>query len=170
MAVSKIKSATDILRLWQNKHNTQEINYPAIIKWAIENGYYHAEPITPEQQLEADLRRAVKRATWTNPQGQKVRIYGIPRVIFEDEVLTLSPVDMRVAKPDIAKTVQDANFEGIGNDVKRHSIENQSYNDNNPYGATLERYDYNFNQLAEEARMTGEYDDSFDEEDFDEES
>jgi hypothetical protein len=115
------------------------------------------------------LRQAVKRATWTNPQGQKVRIYGIPRVVFEGETLTLSPVDMRVAKPDIAKNVLDANFEGIGNDVKRHSIETQSYNDNNPYGTGLEPYDYDFNQLAEEARMTGEYDDSFDEEDFDEE-
>lgn len=170
MAVTKDKTASDILRLWQNKHHTEEINYPAITKWAIAMGYYHGEPITPEQQLEADLRQVVKRATWTNPQGKKVRIYGIPRVVFEGEVLTLSPVDMRVAKPEIAKTVQDANFEGIGNDVKRHSIETQSYDDNNPYGATLPLYDYDFNKLAEKAKMTGEYDDSFDEEGFDEES
>lgn len=165
----RYKTAADILRLWQNKNQTEEINYPAIVKWAIEMGYYQGEPITPEQQLEADLRRVVKRATYTNPQGQKVRIYGIPRVAFEGEVLTLSPVDMRVAKPDIAKNVLDANYEGIGNDVKRHSIETKSYNDNNLYGSALPPYDYNFNHIAEEARLTGEYDDSFNEEDFDEE-
>lgn len=169
MAETKTKKATDIIKLWQNKHNTEEVDYKAITKWAIENRYYEKEPITPEQQCEADLRRAVKSATWVNPKGKKVRIYGIPRVVFEGELLTLSPVDMRVAKPDIAKTVQDANFDGIGNDVKRHSIETESYNDNNLYGVALPLYDYNFNKLAEEAIASGEYDDSFDEEDFNEE-
>ncbi|MBX3282362.1 MAG: hypothetical protein KF756_07795 [Acidobacteria bacterium] len=163
---AKTKTATQIIKLWQNKNNTAEVDYPAIIKWAIENNYYKAEPITPEQQLEADLRRAVKNAHWTNPKGKKVRTYGIPRIMFEGEMLTLSPVDMRVAKPDIAKVVQDANFNGIKNDVKRHSIETESYNDNNPYDAKLPLYDYDLNAVAEEARLSGEYDDSFDDEDL----
>ncbi len=168
MRVSQGKKLGDVIRVWQNQHHTEEIDYKAITKWAISQGYYDKEPITREQQCEADLRRAVKNATWIDPQGRKVRIYGIPRIVFEDEVLTLSPVDMRITKPEMAKNVQDANFEGIGNDVRRHSIETESYNDNNPYSAQLPLYDYDFNAIAEEARMTGEYNDNYDEDDFNE--
>ena len=165
--VNKSKKATEILKLYQNKYNTTEVPYEEIVKFAKDNNLIgDVAPITTEQQLEADLRRVVKRATWKNPQGKEVRIYGIPRIMFEDEVLTLSPVDMRYAKPDIAEIVQNANFKGIENDVRRHSIETQSYNDNNFFGATLPFYDYNLNHIADEARMTGEYDDSYDEGDF----
>ena len=165
--VSKSKKATEILKLYQNKYNTTEVPYEEIVKFARDNNLLEdVEPITPEQQLQADLHQVVKRATHIDPQGRKVRIYGIPRIVFEDEVLTLSPVDMRAAEPDIAKAVQDANFVGIRNDVKRHSIETQSYNDNNLFDALLPFYDYNFNPVADEVRMSGEYDDSYDEDDF----
>jgi hypothetical protein len=170
--VSQVKKSTDLIRLWQNLNNTEEIDYTAIKKWADKT------PPTLEEMCEADLRRAVKKATWINPRGEKVRIYGIPRIIFEDEVLTLAPVDMRYAKPEMAKNVQDANYKGIGNDVKRHSIETRSYNENNPYGTDLlPFYDYDFNPSAQEALTTGQYgvsttelyDDSFDEDKFNEE-
>lgn len=161
-------SGREIIDLWQKINNTNEIDYKAIRKFAVDNGLFKGKTITPEEQCEVLLKRAVKSATYTDPQGRKVRIFGIPRVIFEGEVLALSPVDMRVAKPDIAKSVQDANYEGIKNDVKRHSVETESYNDNNPYQARLPFYDYDLNSVADEARATGEYDDSFDDEDFDE--
>lgn len=175
MARSQVKKSTDLIRLWQNLHKTEEVDYGAITKWAIEKGYYEKTPPTQEELCEADLRRAVKKATWVNPRGEKIRIYGIPRLVFEGEVLTSAPVDMRYAKPEIAKNVQDANYQGIENDVKRHSIETRSYNENNPYQERLPLYDYNFNVAATEALTTGQhnasfdYDDSFDEEEFDKE-
>lgn len=165
--VNKSKRATEILKLYQNKFDTTEVHYEEIIQFAKDNNLIaDVEPITPEQQLEADLRRVVKKATWVNPKGDVVKIYGIPRVKFEDEVLVLDPVDMRYAKPDIAQIVQDANFKGIESDVRRHSIETQSYNDNNFFDATLPFYNYDLNHIADEARMTGEYDDSYDEDEF----
>ncbi len=169
MAVSQRKKNSDIIRLWQNLNKTEEIDYPSIIKWAITQNLYDKEPPTLEEMLEADLRRAVKNATHIDPQGRKIRTYGVPRVLIENEVFTLAPVDMRYAKPEIAETVQDANFKGIVSDVKRHSIETQSYNDNNPYQATLPLYDYCMTKHAEAALAAGTYDDSFDEDSFDEE-
>lgn len=166
MAGTKTQTSFKLIQLWQNLHNTNEIDYKAISDWAVEKGYYKKKPITAEEQCEADLRKAVKHATYKDPQERKVRIFGIPRIEFEGEMLTLSPVDMRVAKPDIAKNVFESNYKGIANDVKRHSIEKQSYDNNNPYGATLPMFDYNFNQVAAEAVMTGQYDDSYNEEEF----
>lgn len=167
---NKNLSGREIIDLWQKINNTNEIDYKAISKFAKDHKLVKIQPLSVEEQIEQRLREAVKRATYIDPQGRKVRIFGIPRVIFEGELLTLSPVDMRVTKPDIAKTVQDANFEGIGNDVKRHSVETESYNENNPYGATLPFYNYDFNHLAEQARIDGQYDDSFDEDDFNEDN
>ena len=162
-------SGREIIDLWQKLNNTNEIDYKAITKFAKDKKLVDIQPISIDEQIENRLRQAVKRATYVDPQGRKVRIFGIPRVMFEGELLTLSPVDMRTAKPDIAENVQNANLEGIKNDVKRHSIETESYNDNNPFQAKLPFYNYDFNDVAEEARATGEYDDSFDEDELDEE-
>jgi hypothetical protein len=37
---------------------------------------------------------------------------------------------------------------------------------NNIYNATLPLFDYNFNSIAEDAKMTGEYDDSYEADDL----
>lgn len=166
MAGTQTRTSIKIMQLWQNLNNTDDIDYKAISAWAVEQGYYKKKPITAEEQCEADLRKAIKHATYKDPQGHKVRIFGIPRVEFEGEILTLSPQDMRYAKPEIAQNVFELNYKGIANDVKRHSIEKQSYDDNNPYGATLPLFDYDFNQVAANAVMTGQYDDTYDEEDL----
>ena len=52
------------------------------------------------------------------------------------------------------------NWNGIANYVKRHAIEKQSYDLNNTYGMKLPLFDYNFNAHAEEAIISGEYDDN----------
>lgn len=56
----------------------------------------------------------------------------------------------------------ERDYEGTKNDVRRTSVEMQSYDDNNPYGATLPVFNYDLRQVAADARMSGEYDDSYD--------
>lgn len=166
---TKTQSAAKVIQFWQHQNNTHDVDYKAITKFARDNKLLPFRTITAEEQIEAALRQAVKSATWKNPKGHKVRIYGIPRLFVDGEMMTLPPVDMRYAKPEIAKVIQDANHDGIANDVKRHSIETESYSDNNPYKARLPLYDYNFNPHAEEARHSGTYDDKFDENELDDE-
>ena len=157
----------EILRLWQEEaEDTEVIDFKAATKFAIDNDLYNKPPITTEQQCEADLRRYVKRATYLNERREKIRIYGSVRIKDEAEQMTFQfYVDMRIAKPSVAKDVFDQNYARIRNDVRRHSIEKQSYDDFNPYAAQLPFYDYNFTQDAEDARLTGEYDDSYDDDD-----
>jgi hypothetical protein len=159
-----------ILKLWQESEGTEVIDFKACTKFAIENDLYDKPPITTEQQCEADLRKFVKRATYLNARGEKIRIYGSARLSYKGEQLPLFYVDMRIAKPDVAKDVFDQNYARIRNDVRRHSIEKQSYDDFNPYAAQLPFYDYNFTRDADDARLTGEYDDSYDDEDPDTDS
>ncbi len=147
----------DILKRWQEAHGNAVINFKAASAWAKENNLYDREPISAEKQCENDMRIAVRRAHYTDPQNRKVRIYGAAKLKYEGEQLPLIYVDMRTANPDVAKDVFDLKHNGMKNDVRRHSIEKQSYDDNNPYRATLEPYDYNFNDVAEDARLSGTY-------------
>lgn len=171
--MAKTTDTQDLLKIlsdWQAENDTNVIDFKACSVWANETGRYQKPPIPPEKQCEAELRRVVKRATYTNARGEKIRIYGAARLSYLGEQLPLFYVDMRIAKPDVAKDVFDHNYERIKNDVRRHSIEKQSYDDFNPYAAQLPFYDYDFNQSAEDARMTGEYDDSYEEDDLDPDS
>jgi len=154
------------LKMWQNKHNTNEMNYAAASKWAVENNYYPKPPISREERCEADMRRAVKRATHTDPQGRKnVKTYGSLPLFDEEGNKTYIQIDMRTAIPEDAKAILDDDLSGMGNDAKSHFTQWESYNDNNLFGATLEPYDYNLNRFIENADSG--YDDSYNEDDFD---
>ncbi len=77
----------------------------------------------------------------------------------------LSRVDPRTAKPDQMYEAFQQSLSAIKNDVKRHSIETNSYDLNNIYNATLPMFDYDFNQVAADAKLTGEYDDNYEDDD-----
>jgi hypothetical protein len=111
-----------------------------------------------------DIRRALQGATYIDAQGNEVRSKHALRQLVGDqmELLPITVyVDPRTAKPDQMKDVFQQSWEGIANDVKRHAIEKQSYDLNNPYSVTLDLFDYDFTKLADEAKMSGKYDDNY---------
>lgn len=165
--MSDSQNALLILKLWQNKHNTNEMNYAAAAEWAVENNYYPKPPISREQRCEEEMRRAVRRATHTDPQGRKgVKTYGSLPLFDIEGNKTYRQIDMRTARPEDAKAVLDDEFLGMENDARSHDIQRASYNDNNHFGATIEPYDYNLNGIVGNTDV--EYDDSYDEDDFNE--
>jgi len=166
---STVKDAQKVIKYWQNKTNRHDVDYEEVRQFAKDNDLLPVKVATEDEQIDALLHRAVKNEKWQNPKGHKVRVFGIPRLFIDGEMVTLPPVDMRYARPDAAKAVLDANYEGAVNDVKRVEIEWESYNDNNPFQATLPGYDWDLRGFAEEARATGVYDDSFDESELDDE-
>lgn len=156
----------EIMQEWQSEHNSELIDIDAAAKWAVETKRYQRIPPTMEQQCRIDMRRALQQSHYIDPQGNKVRAKHAVKLEYNGEQITLY-VDSRTAKPDLMQKTFDQIWQAIGNDVKRHSIEKQSYDLNNPYGETLSLFDYNFNAQAEEARMTGEYDDTLEEDEDD---
>ncbi|MBD0369432.1 MAG: hypothetical protein ICV60_01155 [Pyrinomonadaceae bacterium] len=157
----------DIMREWQMETGADAIDVDAASAWAIETGRYQRKPPSMQQLCKQDMKRALQHSRYTDPQGNVIRTMHAVRLPYHGEQLTFY-IDIRVAKPDITQMSFDQNFQRIGNDVKRHSIEKHSYDINNPYGATLPAYDYDFNQHAEDARMSGEYDDTYEDDGDDE--
>lgn len=153
----------EIAQDWKLENNVEEIDIDQASDWAVETGRYQRDPISRKQQCRQDMLRALQRDKYTDPQGRSVRSQHAVKLDWQGEQLTLF-VDSRIAKPAVMQEVFKQNHERIVNDVKRHSIEKQSYDDNNPYGAQLLPFDYDFNAFADEARMTGEYDDTYEDE------
>lgn len=165
--ISDSQSALLLLKLWQNKHNSNEMDYAAASKWADETNLYKKPPISRQERCEAEMRRAVRRATHVDAQGRKnVKTYGSLPLFDKDGNKTYVQIDMRSSEPEKVKSVLDEEFGGMGNDARSHYTQWESYNDNNLFGATLEPYDYNLNTFIEIGDSG--YDDSYNEDDFNE--
>lgn len=152
-----------IMEDWAAEHDTDIIDVDRASDWAISNNRYQRVPMSLKQQCMRDMRRALQHATYVDPQGNKVRTKHAIRGWFGEQLSLY--IDIRTARPDMMMEGFRQSFAGIENDVKRHAIEKQSYDLNNPYGVSLPLFNYDFNALAEVARTSGEYDDSYDDED-----
>ena len=164
---SKAYTVSKAIQLWQNKNHTHEIDYEALVEFIKKEKILpDIRPITEDEQIDSLVRKVVRTETWKTSRGRRVRKYGVPRWLLEGEMVTLPPTDMRYAKPEIAKSVFDANFEGGVNSLKRVAIELDEYNDYNLFNATLPDYDWDITDAVQEERFKP-YDDSFNESDLD---
>jgi hypothetical protein len=149
---------------WAEQEGASAIDVEAAVDYALKNRLYQRQPPTQRELCARDMRRALQQAKFVDAQGNVVRAKHALRIIGEQMDLPLIIyVDPRTAKPDQMYEAFRQSLEAIKNDVKRHSIEKHSYDLNNIYNATLPLFDYDFRLIAEEAKMTGEYDDSYEE-------
>src|SRR5690242_4427222 len=115
--MSDSANALLLLKLWQNKHNTTEIDFVAASTWADKNNLYPKPPISRQKRCEDEMRRAVKRAEHFDKQGRRVRTYGaLP--LFDG---TFTYLEMDKARPKQAKEILDYDFSVLANHAKSHS-------------------------------------------------
>jgi hypothetical protein len=152
---------------WAEQAGAAAIDAVAAADYAIKHKLYQRQPPTQLELCIRDMRRALQQAKFTDAQGNIVRAKHALRVVGEQmEFSFVVYIDPRTAKPDQMYEEFKQSLDAIQNDVKRHSIEKHSYDLNNIYNATLPLFDYDFNQVAEDAKMSGEYDDSYEEDDL----
>jgi hypothetical protein len=154
-----------MMQEWAVETGADAIDVDPASDWALATGRYRRIPISQKQQCMQDMRRALQQSIYQDPQGNKVRTMHAVRN-YRGEQMTLW-VDVRTAKPDMMQEALKQSYDGIANDVRRHAIEKQSYDLNNAYDTTLEDFDYDFTWHAEDARASGEYDDTYNDGDFD---
>lgn len=152
---------------WAEQEGASAIDAEAAADYALKQKLYDREPPTKRELCIRDMRRALQQAKYPDAQGNEVRSKHALRT-FVGEQLDLPIivyVDPRTAKPDQMQEAFRQSLDAIKNDVKRHAIEKHSYDLNNIYNATLPLFDYDFTQVAEDAMMTGEYDDTYEPDD-----
>ena len=147
---------------WADQEGATAIDVEAAVDYALKNRQYQRQPPTQRELCMRDMRRALQQAKYPDAQGNEVRAKHALRLVGDQlELPIIVYVDPRTARPDQMHEAFKQSLEAIKNDVKRHSIEKHSYDLNNIYNATLPLFDYDFRQVAEEAMMTGEYDDNY---------
>jgi len=160
----------ELAQEWAEATGSEIIDIDAASDWAIANNKYQRVPVSQKQQCMTDMRRGLQQSRYTDAQGNSIRTtHAIRNYVGEQmEFPATIWIDVRTAKPELVQQALQQEFDGIVNDVKRHAIEKRSYDLNNIYGATLLPFDYDITQQAQDAEMSGEYDDSYNN-DFDNE-
>lgn len=152
---------------WAEQEGATAIDAEAAADYALKNKLYQRQPPTQRELCIRDMRRALQQVKFVDAQGNEVRAKHALRIVGEQMELPLIVyVDPRTAKPDQMAEAFKQSLDAIKNDVRRHAIEKRSYDLNNIYNATLPLFDYDFTQVAEDAMMTGEYDDTYEPDDI----
>jgi len=152
---------------WAEREGASAIDAEAAADYALKQRLYDRQPPTQRELCVRDMRRALQQAKFVDAQGNEVRAKHALRIVGEQlELPIIVYVDPRTAKPEPMFEAFKQNLEAIQNDVKRHAIEKHSYDLNNIYNATLPLFDYDFTRVAEDAMMTGEYDDTYEPDDL----
>jgi len=159
---SKKRTVAKAIQYWQTMNGTHDVDYDAVRELIKAEKLLDIQPISVDEQIDGLLRTAVRNDTRITRRGKKVRRYGVPRLFMDGELITLPPTELEYAKPDVAQTIFDANFDNGVNALKRVAIEEDEYNDYNLFGATLPERDWDLRDTITEAVSTGVYDDSFD--------
>jgi hypothetical protein len=157
----------EIAHEWAELEGASAIDAEAAADYALKKRLYQRQPPTQRELCIRDMRRALQQAKYTDAQGNEVRAKHALRIVGEQmELPIIVYVDPRTAKPDLMEQAFQQSLDAIKNDVRRHAIEVKSYDLNNIYNATLPLFDYDFTQVAEDAKMTGEYDDTYEPDDL----
>ena len=147
----------DITDEYMAIHGDKIVDPKAVMRWAIAQGRYTKPAPTMQQRGIAELRRALRQARHTDPQGRTVRSHHPATYKIEGEQLTLW-AHIEEAEPEHMRVSFQQRRQGMLADVKRHAIDVESYNENNKFDATIPKYNYNFELDLEEAEMPTEYD------------
>jgi hypothetical protein len=164
--MSFYENMVDIADEWAQEEGASAIDAEAAADYALKHKLYDRQPPSQREMCIRDMRRALQQAKFEDAQGNIVRAKHALRIVGEQMDLPLIIyVDPRTAKPDQMHEAFQQNLDAIKNDVRRHAIETRSYDLNNIYNATLPLFDYDFRQVAQDAMLTGEYDDTYEDDD-----
>ena len=120
-------SASDLLKLYEAFHRGETFASEDVIRWGRERGY----DITPDVDLEAaalrKMKRAIKKSTFTDPQGRKVPTY--ISVGSDEESISLWS-ELAITPPNVVqKSVNMSRKKAVQTLVQAQTI-TDSYNDN----------------------------------------
>lgn len=132
-----------------------------VADWAITKPeLWQPVPVSPRDQLCRLIARSLKDTYMEDPQGREVRAN---HPIFE-QIITAEGVKYRAhyyplfdSPAEIARVFFSWKRKAALNDVLQMNLDFESWLDNNKFGDTLEKPDYNFNLDLEEMKEPTEY-------------
>ena len=166
MAASKNKTARksftqrmqELAQEYMQTHHVDTIELEEVAKWAVAMGKYQRQPISMVKQCKRELADALRVQSYVDPQGRDVRKMHPVRIKEKDHQMVIW-ADIETAKPQHMRVSFSQSRQGISADCVAHNTIVESYNDNNPHGAMIELFDYNFNPDIAEKKLPTDYPD-----------
>jgi len=130
-----------------------------IAAWAIRKGLWEAPRRSLIVLCAKDLAEAMRRETEPDPQGRTVRAKQCAQVVEKDQEGKLIQRTIwfdRSAEPDLVRRSLQQRRNAIAGACGKLKLYVDSYNDNNPYGATIQM-SFNFEDDIAELEQSTEY-------------
>ena len=157
------KKMNFIVDCYKNAHPDEgtDISPDLVADWAVEQpGLWKPIPISPRDQLCRLIARSLRETYMEDPQGREVRAN---HPVFQDVVTPEGVRHLARYYPlfdspaEIARVFFSWKRKAALSDVRQLNLDFESWLDNNKFGDTLERPDYNFNVDIEEMKQPTEY-------------
>lgn len=155
-ARTKTESLQNTINDYMEATGEQTIDMNKVAAWAIGEGRWKPPEYDPRKMCARELSRAAREEFYTDPQGREVRKKHCYTIVDEQGQHRWLWVDIQTAKPDqIRKSAAARRRSALGDVVQLHT-DVSSYNDNNPYGASIQM-SFNFDEDIAELGHPEEY-------------
>jgi hypothetical protein len=143
-----------LIEQFKRAHGVEEIDPWAAAEWAFEKGLWKRIPLNPVQILRREMTRAMRGEYILDPQNREVRKN---HPVLDHQSGKVIWVDITKAKPEQMRISFSHHRNRILAECKQLSFDYDSYNENNPHGATLSPIDFNFAADIEESKLPKVY-------------
>lgn len=131
-----------------------------IAAWAVRNKRWEPPPKTRIDQCAQELAEAMRAEMETDPQGRSVRAKHCAKITEQDEAGKIVQKTLwfgRSAPPDLMHISFQQRRKAILGDNRQLKLDQDSYNENNAYGAQIQ-LSFNYEDDLLEMEHASEYD------------
>lgn len=160
---SKTRHIEYIIEQYHKAHPDEDVAEAVpdlIAEWAYKKGLWNRPPADPVTLLQRDISRYLRNSYFEDPQGREVRknhaIFiwvqtpdGLKKRSVWKELFHAPPEHMRMAL--------QLRRRAAARDVMQLDLDFKSYNENNVFGATIPKMDYDMNKDVEEVSLPTTY-------------
>lgn len=139
---------------YKRAHAVEEIDPSVAAEWAYSEGLWKRMPVDPVQILRREMTRALRGEYILDPQNREVRKN---HPVFDGTAGKVIWVEITKAKPEQMRMSFMHHRNRILSECKQLSFDYDSYNENNPYNATLPPIEFDFTPDIEEAKLPLQY-------------
>lgn len=160
---SRSKVLQEAVHKYMAKHDVDHVDLEEVARWLIQIGEWQERPYDQVKRCRSQLADALRQEYFLDPQNREVRrMHPVP--VTKDGQRAFEWHDIYQTPAPKFRASITLRRDGVLASLKQMKVDQDSWNDNNEFGAVLPLFDANFNPDLEELDQP---DDSWPEEDPD---
>lgn len=149
-----------ILTMWRQEHPGEAVEPHILSPWAIKRGLDKRHPLTREEMLRRDISRELKNQYIIDERGREVRAnHAIPIDVQTPKGIKRFSrwLPLFDAPPEHMRVSAQLRRKSAYSDVRQLTLDLESYNEFNHFGATIPIPSFNFDKDIADSRQPTTY-------------